>query len=99
MYSRSGKTDTLLNLISDQLDIDKIYLYAKDPYKPKCQLLIKKRDNARIKHYDDPNVFMEYSNNIDDVYNNINDCNPNRNRKILIMFDDMIADMNINKEF
>ena len=60
---------------------------------------MKKREDAGIKHYNDSKAFMEYSKTIHDVYNNINDYNPNRNRKILIVFDDMIADMNTNKKF
>ena len=74
-------------------------LYAKDPYEPKYQLLMKKREDAGIKHYNDSKAFMEYSKTMDDVYNNINDYSPNRNRKILIVFDDMITDMNTNKKF
>ena len=52
-----------------------------------------------IKHLNDPRAFVEYSNTMDDVYNNIDNYNPNRNRKILIEFDDMIADINTNKKF
>ena len=62
--SGSGKTNALLNLIQQHNNIiDKIYLYAKD--------LIKKRKNAGIKNLIDPNAFIEYWNNMDDVYNNI----------------------------
>ena len=60
---------------------------------------MKKREDAGIKHYNDSKAFMEYSKTMDDVYNNINDYSPNRNRKILIVFDDMITDMNTNKKF
>ena len=60
---------------------------------------MKKREDAGIKHYNDSEAFMEYSKTMDDVYNNINDYSPNRNRKILIVFDDMITDMNTNKKF
>ena len=74
--SGSGKTNALLNLIFHQVDIDKIYLYAKDPYKSKYQLLMKKREDAGIKHCDDPKSFMEYSNTMDDMYNADN-YNPN----------------------
>ena len=56
--SGSGKTDTLLNLINEQYDIDKIYLYARDLNKPKYEILIKKRKDAGIKHLNDPNAFM-----------------------------------------
>ena len=97
--SGSGKTNTLLNLINEQNDIDKIYLYARDLNEPKYKILIKKRKDAGIKHLNDPNTFIECSNTMDDVYENINDYNPNRKRKILIVFDDMIADIMTNKKF
>ena len=67
----SGKTNILLNLINKQKDIDKIYLYAKDLSKPKYEYLIKNRKNAGIKHVNDGNAFIEYSNTMDDVYKNI----------------------------
>ena len=60
--SGSGKTNALLNLINNQADIDKIYLYAKDPYKAKYQYLINKREKADLKHYEDSKAFIEYSN-------------------------------------
>ena len=63
----------------------------------KYQFLIKKRDDVRIKHLDDPKAFTEYSNTMDDVYNNIDHYNLNRNRKIFIVYDDMIADIMTNK--
>ena len=91
--SGSGKTNTLLNLINEQKDIDKIYLYAKDLSEPKYEYLIKNRENAGIKHVNDSNAFIEYSNTMDDVYENIDDYNPSRKRKILIIFDDRIADI------
>ena len=83
--SGSGKTNTLLNLINEQKDIDKIYLYAKDLSEPKYEYLIKNRENAGIKHVNDGNAFIEYSNTMDDVYKNIDDYNPNRRRKILYL--------------
>ena len=96
--SGSGKTNTLLNLINNQPDFDKIYLYAKDPYKAKYQYLINKREKVRLDHFDDPKTFLEYSNDMQDVHKNIDDYNPRKKRKVLIVFDDMIADMiNINK--
>ena len=61
----SGKTNTLLNLINNQPDIDKIYLYAKDPYEAKYQYLIKKREKIRLDYYNDPKTFMDYSNNME----------------------------------
>ena len=97
--SGSGKTNALLNLINEQNDIDKIYLYARDLNEPKYKILIKKRKDAGIKHLNDPNAFIECSNTMDDVYENINNYNPSRKRKVLIVFDDMIADIMSNKKF
>ena len=74
--SRSGKTNALLNLIRKQNNenlIYKFYLYAKDLSEPKYQFLIKKRQDAGIKNLNDPSAFIEYSNTMDDVYNNIDD--------------------------
>ena len=96
--SGSGKTNALLNLINNQPDIDKIYLYAKDPYEAKYQYLINKREGVGINHFNDPKAFIEYSNDMHDVYKNINDYNPDKENKILIVFDDMIADMINNKK-
>ena len=95
----TGKTNTLFNLIKEQDGIDKIYLCAKDLSEPKYELLIKKCKDAGIKHLNDLNAFIECSNNMDDVYENIDDCNPNRKRKFLIVFNDMIADIMSNKKF
>ena len=97
--SGSGKTNTLLNLINEQKDIDKIYLYEKNLSEPKYEYLIKNRENAGIKHVNDGNAFTEYSNSMDNVYKSINDYNSSRRRKILIVFDDMIADIMTNKKF
>ena len=91
-WSGSGKTNTLFNLINEQDNIDKIDLYAKDLSKPRHEFLIKKRENAGVKHFNNPNALTECSNTMDDVYENINDYNLSRKRKILIVFDDMIAD-------
>ena len=98
-YSGSGKTKALLNLIKEHGDIDKIYLYAKDLSEPKCDFLIKKREDIGIKYCNNPNAFIEHSNTMDDVYENIDDYNPSRKRKILVVFDDMIADIMSNKKF
>ena len=95
--SGSGKTNSLLNLINNQPDIDKIYLYAKDPYEAKYQYLINKREKEGLDHFNDPKGFVDYSNDIHDVYNPIEKYNPNKKRKILIGFDDTIADMINNK--
>ena len=96
--SGSGKTNLLLNLIENQPDIDKIYLYAKDPYESKYQYLINKREGVGINHFNDPKAFIEYSNDMHDVYKNIDDYNPDKENKILIVFDDMIADMIYNEK-
>ena len=96
--SGSGKTNALLNLINNQPDIDKIYLYAKDPYEAKYQYLINKPEKVGLDNFDDPKAFIEYSNDMQDVYKNIEDYNLGEKRKVLIVFDDMIADMiNNNK--
>ena len=95
--SGSGKANALLNLIHNQEDIDKIYLHAKDPYEDKYNLLINKRESTGLKHFNDPKVFIEYSNDMHDVHKNINNYNPDKENKILIVFDDMIADMINNK--
>ena len=69
----SGKTNALLNLINNLPDIDKIYLYAKDPYEKKYQYLIKKSEKVGLDNFDDPIAFMEYSNDMQVVYKNIED--------------------------
>ena len=99
--SGSGKTNALHNLIQKESGnlIDKIYLYAKDLDEPNYQFLIEKRENAGIKNLNDPSVFIVYSNTMDYVYNNIDDYNPKRKRKILIVFNDMIANIMANKRF
>ena len=95
--SGSGKTNALLNLINNQPDIDKIYLYAKDPHEAKYQFLINKRESMALDHFNDPKAFIEYSSDMRDVYKNIDEYNANKERQILIVFDDMIADM-VNKK-
>ena len=96
--SGSGKTNALLKLINNQPDIDKISLYAKDPYEKKYQYLINKREKVGLDHSNDAKAFMEYSNDMQDVYKNIEEYNPIKKRKVLIIFDDMIANMiNNNK--
>ena len=83
--------------MENQPDIDKIYLCAKDPYEFKYQYLINKRESVGINHFNDPKAFIDYSNDIHDVYKNIDDYNPDKENKILIVFGDMIADMIHNK--
>ena len=84
--SGSGKTNALINLINEQNDNDKICLYARDLSKPKNEYLIKKREDAGIKHLNNPKAFVECSNTMDDVYENINDYNPSRKKKNLNCF-------------
>ena len=98
--SGSGKTIFFffLDLIENQPDIDKIYLHAKDPYESKYQYLVNKREVVGINHFNDPKAFIDYSNDMNDVCENIDDYNPDKENKILIVFDDMIADMIHNKK-
>ena len=91
--SGSGKSNSLLNLINNEADIDKIYLYAKDPYEAKYQLLIKKLGNTGVKYLNDSKAFIEFSNNMNYIYKSIEEYHPNIKWNILIVFDDMIADM------
>ena len=96
--SGSVKTNLLLNLIENQPDIDKTYLYAKDPFEAKYQYLINKREGVGRNDFNDPKAFVEYSNDMYDVYKNIDDHNPDKENKILIVLDDMIADMIHNRK-
>ena len=79
--------------MNNQPDIDKIYSYAKDPYDVKYRYLINKREKVVLKHYNDFKAFIEYSNDIQHVYKNIEDYNPRKKCKVLVVFDDMIAEM------
>ena len=97
--SGSGKTNTLLHLINNLYPIDKIYLYATDIHEPKYEFLINKREQAGMKNLNDPHAFIEYSDDMNDVLDDINDYNKNRDKKVLIVFDDMIADIEYNKNF
>ena len=95
--SGSGKSNSLFNLRSHRPDIDNFYLYAKHPYETKYQFLISKRESAGLQHLNDSRDFIEYLNDTDDIYRNIEEYNPNKKAKILIVFNDMIADMLSNK--
>ena len=97
--SRSGKTNTVPHLINNLHPIHKIYLYAKDIHEPKYEYLINKREQAGIKNLNDPHAFIEYSDDMNDVLDDINNYNENRDKKVLIVFDDMIADIEYNKNF
>ena len=83
--SGCGKTNVLLNLMENQPDIDKMNLCAKDLYKAKYLYLINKRESVGINHFNDPKAFTEYSNDMRDVYRNINYYNPDKENKILIV--------------
>ena len=96
--SGSGKTNASLNLIENQPDIDKVYLYAKDLYEAKYQYLIHIREKVGLDHYNDPKDFIKYLNYMQDVYKNIDEYNIDKERKILIVFDDMISDIINNKK-
>ena len=94
-----GKTNVLLNLIKHQRpDIDKIYLCVKDPFESKYQLLINGRQKVGIENLRNPKAFIDYSQTIDDAYENLENYNPTKKRRVLIVFDDMIADMKSNKK-
>ena len=97
--SGSGKTNILLHLINNLHPIDKIYLHAKDIHEPKYEHLINQREQAGIKNLDNPKAFIEYSDEMDDVLYDINNFNKNRDKKVLIVFDDVIADIEYNKNF
>ena len=92
--SGSRKTNALLNLIKNQWpNFDKIYLFIKDPFESKCHLLINGREKKGIKKLKNPKAFTDYSQIIDDVFENLEDDNPTKKRRLLIVFDDMIAAM------
>ena len=75
-----------MNLINNQPDIDKIYLYAKDPYETKYQYLINKREKVGLDHFNDPKAYMEHSNDMLDAYKNIEDYNPDKKKKSINSF-------------
>ena len=88
----------MLILINQEPDVNKVYLYAKDPYEAKYQLLINERESTGLTYTNDSKAFFEYSNDMDNIYEDIEEYNPNKKRKILIVFDDMIADLLSNKK-
>ena len=91
--SGSWKTNSSFNLIDEETNIDKIYLYAKDAHEAKYQFLINRKESTGLKHFNDSKAFIEYTNDMDDVYESIEEYNSNKKRKILIVFDDTIAGM------
>ena len=97
--SGSGKTNTLLHLIEKFHPIDKIYLYAKDTDEKKYQYLTNKREQAGIRNLNNPHAFIVYSNDMNDALEDINNFNKNRDKKVLIIFDDMIADIMRSEKF
>ena len=97
--SGSGKTNVLLNLIKNQRpDIDKIYLHVKYLFESRYQLFINGRKKIGIKKFKNPKTFIDYSQIIDYVSQNLEDYNPTKKRRLLILFNDMIADMDANKK-
>ena len=72
-------------LINHEPDIDEVFLYAKDQYEAKYQSLINERKSTRFKYLNDSKAFIEYSNEMDDIYKNMKEHNPNKKRKILIV--------------
>ena len=74
-------------------------MHARDLSEPKYEYLIKKCEDAGIKHVNNPNRFIECSKTIDDVFEDIDNYSPKRDKKVLIVFDDMIANIMINKKF
>ena len=96
--SESGITKSLFNLINEEPDFDKIYLYVKDPHETKYWFLIGKRESTGLKQFNDSKAFIEYSNDMDDIYKKIEEYNLNKKRKIWIVFDYMIADVLSNKK-
>ena len=88
-----------MNLTKHQRpDIDKIYLYVQDPFESKYQLLINEREIVRIEILKNRKAFIYYSQTNDDVYENLEDYNPTKKRRELIVFEDKIADMESNKK-
>ena len=95
--SESWKTNAFLNLIIHQPDTDKVHLNGKDPFEAKYQLLINKRKSAGLKNFNDSKVFIKYLKDMD-MYKNIGEYNLNEKQEILIVLDDLIADMLSNKK-
>ena len=86
----------LLSLIKHQRpDINKIYLYIKDPFQSKYQLLINRKEKVGIEILKNPKGFIDYSQSINDVYENWEDYDPTKKKRVLIIFDDMTADMEL----
>ena len=91
------KIITLFNSTSQQPNIDKIQLYPTDTNEAKYQLLINKQESSGLKYCKDSKAFIEYSNDMGDIYKNIGEYNPRKKQKILIAFDDILPDRLANK--
>ena len=97
--SGSVKPNTLLHLINNLHSIDKIYLHAKDIGEDKYNYLINKREQAGMKNLNGPKAFIEYSDDMSDALGDIKNYNKNRDKKVLIVFNDMMADIEYNNNF
>ena len=96
--SGSGKTNVLLNLIRHQQpDIDNFFLYVKDPFELSYQLRISGRKKVGIENLKNSKAFIVYSQTIEDFYENLEDYNPTKKRRLLIVFADMTADIESKK--
>ena len=94
--SGSEKINVLLNLIKNQRsDIDNIHLYVKDPFKSKYQLLINGKGKVGIKKLKNPKALIDYSQTIDDVYENLQDHNLTKKRRVLVVFGDIASDIKV----
>ena len=95
--SGSEKTKVLFSLIKNQQsDINKVYLYIKDPFKSMYQLLINGRVKVGIENWENPKTCIDYTQKIYDVYENLEDYNARKKKMERIVFDDMIADRECN---
>ena len=96
--SGPAKTNSLFILIVHQPEIDKISLFAKGPEEGEYQLLINNRESAGLKSFNNPKAFFQYLNDMDEIYKNIEEYNLDTKKEILIVVDDIIADMLSNKK-
>ena len=97
-WFRIRKSKCIIECNKQSTDTGKIYPYPKDPYEAKYQYLINKHEKVVLDQFKDPKAFIEYSKDMEDVYKNIEDYNPGKKSKILIVLDDMIADIINNKK-
>ena len=93
------KTNALLNLIKHQQpDLDKICLYVKNPFESKYQLFLNEREKVGLENLKNLKEFIDYSQTIDDAYENVEDYSLTKKRTVLKVFHDMIADMESNEK-